>query len=246
MVKHSKKHATKEQTSKEEALALAREQISRSYAKKTILILIAILLVLGAVSAAIKLMETPKNMTTKVLLETSMGNITIEMYTDMPITTGNFVTLVNKGFYDGVIFHRIIDGFMLQGGDPTGTGMGGPGYKIKDEFAPNNKNNKYTISMANSGPNTGGSQFFINLVNNNFLDGKHPVFGRVTAGMDVVDAIGKVDTDRNDKPLTPVVIKKATVIILAADQEWVARYYHPGKKLLHALMLAQESCQDLM
>ncbi len=148
----------------------------------------------------------------KVLLETSMGNIVIELYDNMPITAGNFEKLVSQGFYDGVIFHRVIDGFMIQGGDPTGTGMGGLGYEIKDEFSSNNKNDRGSISMANAGPNTGGSQFFINLVNNNFLDGKHPVFGKVIEGMDVVDKIGKVQKNANDKPLIDVVIKKATLI----------------------------------
>ena len=148
----------------------------------------------------------------KVLLETSMGNITIQLYSDMPITTGNFLSLVEKGFYDGVIFHRVIDGFMIQGGDPEGTGYGGPGYTIKDEFTPNSKNDRGTISMANSGPNTGGSQFFINLVDNNInLDGKHPAFGRVIEGMDVVDSIGKVKTS-NERPLEDVVIVRASVI----------------------------------
>jgi len=101
---------------------------------------------------------------------------------------------------------------MIQGGDPTGTGMGGPGYMIKDEFTYNNRNDRGTISMANAGPNTGGSQFFINLVNNNFLDTKHPVFGKVVEGMDVVDAIAKVETDSNDKPLEEVKIIKASVL----------------------------------
>ena len=132
----------------------------------------------------------------------------------MPITTENFEQLVKEGFYDGVIFHRIIEGFMIQGGDPQGTGTGGPGYKIKDEFthAGGNKNDKYTLSMANAGPNTGGSQFFINLVDNNFLDGKHPTFGKVIEGMDVVDKIAKVEKDANDKPLEDVTIIKAEVI----------------------------------
>ena len=150
--------------------------------------------------------------TTKVLLETNMGNIVIELDKDMPITAGNFEKLVKQGYYDEVIFHRIIDGFMIQGGDPTGTGMGGPGYMIKDEFTYNNRNDRGTISMANAGPNTGGSQFFINLVNNNFLDTKHPVFGKVVEGMDVVDAIAKVETDSNDKPLEEVKIIKASVL----------------------------------
>jgi len=107
------------------------------------------------------------NSGTKIKLETNYGDIVIELYKDMPITAGNFEKLVSKGFYDGVIFHRIIPGFMIQGGDPTGTGMGGPGYKIKDEFTDTSldMNNRGTISMANAGPNTGGSQFFINLVN---------------------------------------------------------------------------------
>src|SRR3989338_2812574 len=148
----------------------------------------------------------------KVKLQTNYGDIVIELAEDMPITSGNFETLVEKGFYDGVIFHRVIDGFMMQGGDPTGTGTGGPGYEIKDEFSENNRNDRGTISMANAGPNTGGSQFFINLVDNNFLDTKHPVFGKVVEGMDVVDKIAKVQTDANDKPLQEVRIIKAEII----------------------------------
>jgi len=147
-----------------------------------------------------------------VRLETTMGNITIELSPDMPITAGNFGKLVNQGYYNGVIFHRVIDGFMIQGGDPTGTGRGGPGYSIPDEFTKTNRNDRGTIAMANAGPNTGGSQFFINLVNNNFLDTKHPVFGKVVEGMDVVDKIGKVKTDSNDRPVTPVKILNATVL----------------------------------
>ncbi|MCX6774698.1 MAG: peptidylprolyl isomerase [DPANN group archaeon] len=146
-----------------------------------------------------------------VVLHTNLGDIKIQLNSDMPITTGNFEKLVGEGFYDGVIFHRVIDGFMIQGGDPEGTGMGGPGYTIKDEFTNHNRNDRGTIAMANAGPNTGGSQFFINLVNNNFLDTKHPAFGKVIAGMDVVDAIGKVKTDANDRPLTNVTITKAEI-----------------------------------
>src|SRR3989344_2850832 len=128
----------------------------------------------------------------KVLLKTNYGDITIELYDDMPITTGNFVSLVEKGTYDRVIFHRIIDGFMIQGGDPTGTGYGDPSIpEIEDEFthAGGNRNDRGTISMANAGPNTGSSQFFINLADNNFLDDKHPAFGEVVEGMPVVDRI---------------------------------------------------------
>ena len=148
---------------------------------------------------------------TRVRLETTMGNITIALDPDMPVTAGNFKTLVKKGFYDGIIFHRVIDGFMIQGGDPTGTGHSGPGYTIKDEFTPTNANNRGAVAMANAGPNTGGSQFFINLVNNNYLDTKHPVFGQVVEGMDVVDAIGKVATDQNARPLQNVTIIHAKI-----------------------------------
>ena len=151
---------------------------------------------------------------TKIKLETSMGDVVIELYDKMPVTAGNFKKLVEDGFYDGVIFHRVIDGFMLQGGDPTGTGTGGPGYTIKDEFTKTelDGNNRGTISMANAGPDTGGSQFFINLVDNNFLDGRHPVFGKVIEGMDIIDKIGKTQTDAQDKPLTEVKIIKASVL----------------------------------
>jgi peptidylprolyl isomerase len=156
--------------------------------------------------------ETSQAGGAKVLLNTNMGDITIQLYDDMPVTAGNFRKLVEKGFYDGTIFHRIIDGFMLQGGDPTGTGRGGPGYAIKDEFTNHNKNDRGTISMANAGPNTGGSQFFINLVNNNYLDKAHPVFGKVVEGMDVVDKIGKAKTNAMDRPLKEVKILSAKII----------------------------------
>jgi peptidylprolyl isomerase len=153
--------------------------------------------------------QTPQKM---VRLETNMGNITIALAPDMPVTAGNFESLVKKGYYDGVIFHRVISGFMIQGGDPTGTGTGDPGYKIKDEFTSHNRNDRGTISMANAGPNTGGSQFFINLVNNNFLDSKHPVFGTVVEGMDVVDKIGKVQTGTGDRPIQKVMIIRAVMV----------------------------------
>jgi len=148
----------------------------------------------------------------KILLHTSMGDITLQLRNDMPITTGNFKNLVQQGTFNGTIFHRVIDGFMIQGGDPTGTGYGDPSIPdIKDEFTRKNRNNRGTIAMANAGPNTGSSQFFINLVNNNFLDGKHPQFGKVVAGMEVVDAIAKVRTDPRDKPVKPVTIINASV-----------------------------------
>jgi len=182
--------------------------------KKNIVIFITILILVILSFTVMKMTGNTIGSSTKVKLETNMGDIVINLYSDMPITSGNFEKLVNQGFYDGVIFHRIIDGFMLQGGDPTGTGMGGPGYNIQDEFthAGGNKNNQYTISMANSGPNSGGSQFFINLVDNNFLDGKHPVFGKVIDGMDVIDKIAKLETDSQDKPLEDVKIIKASIV----------------------------------
>jgi len=153
------------------------------------------------------------NNSNTILLETTKGNIKIELNNNMPITTNNFINLVKKGTYNGVIFHRVIPNFMIQSGDPTGTGYGDPNIpKIKDEFTNNNKNNKYTISMANAGPNTGSSQFFINLIDNNFLDTKHPVFGKVIEGQEVVDQIGKVKTDANDKPIEEVKIIKAEMV----------------------------------
>ena len=178
--------------------------------KKTITFIIVLILVIGVFVFS----QMGKSSGTKVKLETTKGDIVIQLYSEMPITTGNFRSLVEKGFYDGVIFHRVIDGFMIQGGDPTGTGSGGPGYQIDDEFTGTNldKNNRGTISMANAGPDTGGSQFFINLVDNNFLDGRHPVFGKVTEGMNVVDSIAKVATDSDDRPLQEVRIIKARVL----------------------------------
>jgi len=152
-------------------------------------------------------------MPTKVLLQTNMGDITIELRNDMPITTSNFKNLVQKGTYNNTIFHRVIKGFMIQGGDPTGTGYGDPSIpEIKDEFTPNNRNDRGTIAMANAGPNTGSSQFFINLVNNNFLNLKHPAFGKVISGMDLVDKIAGVKTDSNDKPLQNVKMISASVL----------------------------------
>ncbi len=151
----------------------------------------------------------------KVLLKTNMGDIVIELYEDMPTTTWNFENLVKTGTYEGVIFHRIIPNFMIQGGDPTGTGYGDPKIpKIDDEFTHEggNKNDRGTISMANSGPNTGSSQFFINLVDNNFLDTKHPAFGKVVEGMEVVDKIAKVKTGQGDRPIEEVKIIKAEII----------------------------------
>jgi peptidylprolyl isomerase len=153
-------------------------------------------------------------------LETNMGTITIALDPEMPVTAGNFESLVQKGFYDGVIFHRVIDGFMIQGGDPAGTGRGGPGYTITDEYTEHNMNSRGAVAMANTGhPNSGGSQFFINLVDNSPLQDyqfnkNYPVFGNVVEGMDVVDAIGSVQTTGypTDRPLQNVTIIRAMMI----------------------------------
>jgi len=134
-------------------------------------------------------------------MQTNKGTIELELFDgDAPKTVENFTKLAGDGFYDGVIFHRVIPDFMIQGGDPTGTGMGGPGYQFEDEFN-DNKVERGALAMANAGPNTNGSQFFIVTADAcPWLDGKHTVFGRVTSGMDVVDAISQADTDARDKP----------------------------------------------
>jgi peptidylprolyl isomerase len=170
------------------------------------------------------------SMNPTAVLETNKGTIEIELYKDtMPITAGNFEKLVKEGYYDGIKFHRVIENFMIQGGDPLDQatirqmarwGTGGPGYAIADEHVAGEllTNVRGTISMANAGPNSGGSQFFINLVDNTGLDfdkppftSKHPVFGRVVKGMEVVDAIGQVEVGVNDRPVEAVVITKATI-----------------------------------
>ena len=139
---------------------------------------------------------------------TSQGEFRLELFEDKaPITTGNFIKLAESGYYNNLIFHRVIDGFMIQGGCPNGTGTGGPGYTIEDEFHPELKHDSPgMLSMANAGPNTGGSQFFITLVPTDWLDGRHAVFGKVVEGMDVVHAIGKVRTGPRDRPAENVVL----------------------------------------
>jgi peptidyl-prolyl cis-trans isomerase B (cyclophilin B) len=142
-------------------------------------------------------------------LHTNHGPIAIELFDDdAPKTVANFTKLAGDGFYNGVVFHRIIPDFMIQGGDPTGTGSGGPGYMFEDEFN-DHKVVRGALAMANAGPNTNGSQFFIVTTEAaSWLDGKHTVFGRVTDGMDVVDAISALDTDARDRPHTDVVIER--------------------------------------
>ncbi|WP_302573773.1 peptidylprolyl isomerase [uncultured Acidaminococcus sp.] len=153
-------------------------------------------------------------MNKKVHFHTNLGDFTAELFEDKaPKTAGNFRELVEKGFYDGVIFHRVIDGFMIQGGDPTGTGMGGPGYTIDDEFGPGLAHSgEGILSMANAGPNTGGSQFFITLAPTPWLDGHHAIFGKITQGMDVVHKIGSTPTDFADRPLKDVVMEKVEIV----------------------------------
>lgn len=148
------------------------------------------------------------------ILETNMGTIKLELFASQtPITVQNFVKLSKEGFYDGLTFHRVIDGFMIQGGCPHGDGTGDPGYSIKDEFVASLKHSTIgTLSMANAGPNTGGSQFFITLAPTPWLDGKHTVFGRVTEGIEVVHAIGKVQTGSGDRPIQAVKIKTAKIV----------------------------------
>jgi len=144
---------------------------------------------------------------------TNMGLFKVELFGDKaPLTVGNFIKLVDKGFYNGLIFHRVIPDFMIQGGCPHGTGRGGPGYTIRDEFHPDLKHDsKGILSMANAGPNTGGSQFFITVAPTPWLDKHHSIFGKVTEGMDVVEAISKVEKDRMDKPLQDVIINSVTI-----------------------------------
>jgi cyclophilin family peptidyl-prolyl cis-trans isomerase len=146
---------------------------------------------------------------TTATLHTSEGPIELELYPDdAPKTVENFEKLARDGFYDGVTFHRVIPNFMIQGGDPTGTGTGGPGYEFEDEFN-QHRVVRGALAMANAGPNTNGSQFFIVTAEATpWLDGKHTVFGRVTSGMDVVDRISQVETGANDKPRTPVTIDR--------------------------------------
>jgi cyclophilin family peptidyl-prolyl cis-trans isomerase len=145
----------------------------------------------------------------KATLHTSEGAIGVELYPDdAPKTVENFEKLAADGFYEGVIFHRVIPDFMIQGGDPTGTGMGGPGYEFEDEFN-DHRVIRGALAMANAGPNTNGSQFFIVTAEATpWLDGKHTVFGQVTSGMDVVDRISQTERDANDRPRKPVTIER--------------------------------------
>lgn len=159
---------------------------------------------------------TSKNRMHQITIQTNLGDITFETYDgDAPKAVDNFITLSKKGFYKNLIFHRIIKGFMIQGGDPTGNGTGGPGYSFEDELNPATESYKKgyvkgTVAMANAGPNTNGSQFFI-MLDNTSLPHNYTIFGTVIAGQNVVDTIGNVKTNANDKPLEPVTIKSVIV-----------------------------------
>lgn len=148
-----------------------------------------------------------------VRFETNLGDFRAELFEERaPRTTENFASLVEDGFYDGLVFHRVIEGFMIQGGCPEGTGRGGPGYRIDDEFHPELRHDgEGVLSMANSGPNTGGSQFFITLAETSWLDDRHAVFGRIVDGMDVVREIGQVPTGAQDRPRSEVTMERVTL-----------------------------------
>lgn len=157
-----------------------------------------------------------KNLMHKVTIKTNYGTIQFETYdADAPKTVDNFIKLADKGFYNSLIFHRVIKDFMIQGGDPSGNGTGGPGYEFADELNPNTESYKAgyvkgVVAMANAGPNTNGSQFFI-MLKDTPLPHDYTIFGKVVAGQDVVDAIGNVKTDSNDKPLSPVIMENVSV-----------------------------------
>lgn len=186
---------------------------------------------------------------------TSEGEFVTELYYQKaPMTVGNFVALAEgnhpkvdeeyKGekFYDSIIFHRIIDGFMIQGGDPTGTGQGGPGYKFPDEFNPELTHEKGVLSMANAGPGTNGSQFFITLVPTPHLDGKHSVFGKLVEGEAVVDSIGKVETTPRDKPVKDVVIETVNILRKGSD----AKAFDAVEAFKNGVELAEEAKAEAM
>jgi cyclophilin family peptidyl-prolyl cis-trans isomerase len=185
---------------------------------KQLLILMIILMTVSLVNVFSQKKGTKKmtNDTTVAVIKTNMGTIDVELFSkETPKTVENFVGLAKKGYYNGVIFHRVIDDFMIQGGDPTGTGRGGVslwGEKFQDEIVPSLVFDKTgLIAMANSGPNTNGSQFFITLVPTPWLNGHHTIFGKVIDGMDVVKAIGKVPKNKMDRPLKDVVIESITI-----------------------------------
>jgi cyclophilin family peptidyl-prolyl cis-trans isomerase len=169
----------------------------------------------AALVSVLSLLMTPARAqgNPKATIETDKGTIVVELYRDKaPKTVENFIKLAKQGFYNGIAFHRVIPNFMIQTGDPNGDGTGGPGYTFEDEFSPDLRHDgPGVLSMANRGPNTNGSQFFITLAATQWLDGKHTVFGRVVEGMPVVEQIGAVERDARDRPLTKVTMKQVTI-----------------------------------
>lgn len=159
-------------------------------------------------------MQLDLNKSYRVAMRTSCGEITIELFDDKsPKTVNNFLFLIKKGFYDGLTFHRIIKGFMIQGGDPEGTGTGGPGYQFEDEVKNGLKFDQVgLLAMANSGPDTNGSQFFITAGNASHLNGKHTIFGKVTAGQEILQTLNALETDQGDKPVQTAYIDSVTII----------------------------------
>lgn len=158
-------------------------------------------------------MEIDENAQYTAKLKTSMGTIEVALTAkDTPLTVNNFVVLAQRGFYDGTVFHRVIKDFMIQGGDPDGNGTGGPGYMFEDEFTPEEFDGPGVLAMANRGPDTNGSQFFITHAETPWLNGKHTIFGRVTKGMDVVDAIANVQVGAQDRPVKDVTIETIEIV----------------------------------
>lgn len=202
---------------------MAKKNSNSMYKGLSILFLIIIVICIFLIFT----MVDSNNKGNIAVFETNQGTFEIELYLEQsPITAGNFKTLVEQGFYDGTRFHRVISDFMIQGGDPLSKneslrnrwGTGGPGYQIEDEFIEGLSNVRGTLSMANSGPNSGGSQFFINLVDNTYLDwdkqpsqSKHPVFGKVISGLDVIDKIGAVQTNPRDQPVEDIIVERAYI-----------------------------------
>lgn len=193
---------------------------NKHWFKFSLILVIILIIALGYLFKTYQSKNTSSNnlkTNQMVRIQTNKGDITLELFTnDAPKTVENFLDLVNKGFYNGVIFHRVISGFMIQGGDPTGTGRGGPGYKFADELNANTESYQRgyvrgTLAMANAGPNTNGSQFFI-MHQDNDLPHDYTIFGRVSEGLETVDAIASSPVDANDKPLEEIVMTKVEVI----------------------------------
>ncbi|MGH2725282.1 MAG: peptidylprolyl isomerase [Actinomycetota bacterium] len=149
----------------------------------------------------------------RAVLETTHGRVVVDLFAEQaPVTVNNFVFLARQGFHDGLVFHRVIDGFMIQGGDPRGTGTGGPGYQFEDEFRPDLRfDTPGLLAMANAGPNTNGSQFFITVAETPHLNGRHTIFGRVVDGMDVVETISRLPTDDRDRPTEDARVDRVTI-----------------------------------